>query len=146
MQRTRLACARPHTRAARASSALVGRRSREIDRVETDHRDRSHVPAVKPPPRAAQPNSLPNRDGTVLTEAPSRSRHPPYSHARSAARYAAQAREYRPDQLNQRNTSGAVADRDARQRASRAAIGAHAGPPHREALRANRLAPPNHPY
>jgi hypothetical protein len=71
----------------------LGRRSREIDRVETNHGDRSRAPAVKRPARAAQPNSLPNRDGTVLTEAPSHSRHPPYWHALSAARYAFLARE-----------------------------------------------------
>jgi hypothetical protein len=123
----------------------VGLRSREIDQGETDHRDRSHALAVKPQARAAQPNSLPRRDGTALTEAPSHSLRRPYWHARSAARYAFLACEHRADRLSPRKTGAAgavVADRVAPPAVPIARAGHHAGPPHRADKPARTALPP----
>ena len=93
------------------SCALAGRRSLEIDQLE--HAQES---AARVLTRAIQPNSLSNRGGTVLTEAPSHSHHRPYWHARSAARYASLVREHQAGRLRHRPNS---------------AIGNHAGPPYR---------------
>ena len=120
----------------------MGLRSREIDQVETDHRDHSHALAVKPPARATQPNSLPSRDGTALTEAPSHSLRRPYWHARSAARYAFLACEHRADRLSPRKTGAAVADRVAPPAMPIARAGHQAGPPHRADQPARTALPP----